>query len=69
MDNLKTQAVLGTQDTRRRKKMYGYRYTIIDLISQSNIISNAKSEMRDAIKNPFRTKHINDSMFIEDFIT
>ena len=58
MDNLKTQAVLGTQDTRWRKQMYGYRYTIIDLISQSNIISNVKSEMWDVIKNPFRAKHI-----------
>jgi len=37
-------------------------------ISQSDVASRAKSEIWDAMRSPFRAKHINDSMFIEDLI-
>ena len=46
MDNPKTQAVFGyTRHRTKKNKMYGYKYTIVDLISQSNITSNAKPDM------------------------
>jgi hypothetical protein len=47
------------------------RFVLRELISQSNITCTpkAKPEIRDAMRNPFSTKHINDSIFIEDLVT
>jgi len=36
--------------------------------SQSNITSKAKPEMPESMRSPFRAKHLNDSMFIEDLV-
>jgi len=49
--------------------IYYRRFVLREFISQSNITPEAKPEIRDAMRNPFRTKHINDSIFIADLVT
>ena len=53
--------------------MYMYIYfrwlVLREWIFQSNLASKANPVMRDEMRSPFRAKHINDGMFIEDLAT
>ena len=47
-----------------------YRWFVLrEWISHSNITSKVKSEVWDAMRNPFQAKHIQDNMFIRDLVT
>jgi len=48
--------------TKRRDVMINI-YTIVDYIT-----SKAKLDMSIAMKSPFRAKHTNDSLFIDDLV-
>ena len=39
-----------------------------EISQRNNITSKAKPEMPESMRNPFRAKHLNDSMFIEDLV-
>jgi len=46
-----------------------YRWFVLqEWISNSNITSKVKPEMWDAMRSPFRAKHMSDNMFIEDLV-
>ena len=51
--------------------MYIYlRWLVLrEWIFQSNLASKANPVMRDDMRSPFRAKHINDGMLIEDLAT
>ena len=46
--------------------IYYYWFVLWEWISQSNLVSNTKPELGDVMRNPFRSKYMNDSMFIKD---